>query len=54
MVFILPYPTLGDLDVHGSPLRLSGHTEPRREAPPVLGVDQDDVHADDARAGGCR
>ncbi|MGZ8747855.1 MAG: hypothetical protein ACXWZ2_12755 [Mycobacterium sp.] len=54
MVLTLPHPTLGDLDVPGSPLRLSEHTEPRREAPPALGVDQDDVFADYVRAGGCR
>jgi formyl-CoA transferase len=45
MVLTLPHPTLGDLDVPGSPLHLSDHTEPRREAPPALGADQDDVFA---------
>jgi formyl-CoA transferase len=46
MVLTLPHPTLGDLDVPGSPLRLSEHTEPRGEAPPALGGDQNDVFAD--------
>jgi crotonobetainyl-CoA:carnitine CoA-transferase CaiB-like acyl-CoA transferase len=54
MVLTLPHPTLGDLDVPGSPLRLSGQSEPRREAPPALGIDQDDVFADYVHAGGCR
>ena len=38
MVLTLPHPTLGDLDVPGSPLRLSERTDPRREAPPALGA----------------
>ncbi len=54
MVLTLPHPTLGDLDVPGSPLRLSERTDPRREAPPALGVDQDGVFADYVRAGGRR
>lgn len=54
MVLKLPHPTLGDLDVPGSPVRLSEHTEPRREAPPALGVDQDDVFADYVRTGSDR
>ena len=41
----LPQPTLGDLDVPGSPLRLVEHTDPRREAPPALGGDHHDVVA---------
>ena len=50
MVPTLPHPTLDDLDVSGSPLRLSEHTEARREAPPSLGGDQNDVFADYAPA----
>ena len=51
MVPTLPHPTLGDLDVPGSPLPVSDHTEQRREARPVLRVDQDDVLADYVRSG---
>ena len=51
MVLKLPHPTLGDLGVPGSPVRFSEHTEPRREAPPGLGADQDDVFAVYVRAG---
>ncbi|HEX2284014.1 MAG TPA: CoA transferase [Mycobacterium sp.] len=54
MVLTLPHPTLGDLDVPGSPLQLSDYNEPRREAPPALGADQDDVFADYAPAWGGR
>jgi crotonobetainyl-CoA:carnitine CoA-transferase CaiB-like acyl-CoA transferase len=54
MVLTLPHPTLGDLDVPGSPLHLSEAGEPRREAPPALGADQDDVFADYAPAWGGR
>jgi len=54
MVLNLPHPTLGDLEVPGSPVHLSEHTEPRREAPPALGVDQNDVFADYVRAGSGR
>jgi crotonobetainyl-CoA:carnitine CoA-transferase CaiB-like acyl-CoA transferase len=50
MVPTLPHSTLDDLDVSGSPLRLSEHTEARREAPPSLGGDQNDVFADYAPA----
>lgn len=50
MVLTLPHPTLGDLDVPGSPLQLSDDSEPRREAPPALGADQDEVFADYAPA----
>jgi formyl-CoA transferase len=46
MVLTLPHPTLGDLDVPASPLHLSDDGEPRRDAPPALGADQDDVFAD--------
>jgi crotonobetainyl-CoA:carnitine CoA-transferase CaiB-like acyl-CoA transferase len=52
MVLTLPHPTSGDLDVPGSPLRLSDDGEPRRDAPPALGADQDDVFADHAPFGG--
>jgi len=51
MILTLPHPTLGDLAVPGSPLRLSEGGEPRREAPPALGADQDDVFADYAGSG---
>ncbi len=44
-VLTLPHPALGDLDVPGSPLRLTEHTDPRREAPPALGGDHHDVVA---------
>ena len=54
MVLTLPHPTLGDLDVPGSPVRLSELTEPRREAPPAPAVGQDDVFADYVRAGSGR
>ena len=54
MVLTLPHPTLGDLDVPGSPLQLSDCGEPRREAPPALGADQDDVFAEYAPAWGGR
>jgi len=54
MVLTLPHPTVGDLDVPGSPLRLSEHTEPRRETPPALGVERDDVFADYVPAGSGR
>jgi formyl-CoA transferase len=54
MVLTLPHPTLGDLDVPGSPLTLSDHPEPRREAPPALGADQDRVFADYAPGHGFR
>jgi formyl-CoA transferase len=54
MVLNLPHPTLGDLEGPGSPVHLSEHTEPRREAPPALGVDQDDVFAGYVRAGSGR
>jgi formyl-CoA transferase len=50
MVLTIPHPTLGDLEVPASPLNLSDHLEPRREAPPALGADQDDVFADYAEA----
>jgi crotonobetainyl-CoA:carnitine CoA-transferase CaiB-like acyl-CoA transferase len=46
MVLTLPHPTLGDLDVPASPLQLSDDGEPRHDAPPALGADQDDVFAD--------
>jgi crotonobetainyl-CoA:carnitine CoA-transferase CaiB-like acyl-CoA transferase len=49
-VLTLPHPTLGDLDVPGSPLRRNEHTDPRLEAPPALGGDHHDVFADDAPA----
>lgn len=52
MVLTLPHPTLGDLEVPASPLNLSDHREPRREAPPALGADQDEVFADYAQAQG--
>jgi crotonobetainyl-CoA:carnitine CoA-transferase CaiB-like acyl-CoA transferase len=52
MVLTLPHPTLGDLDVPASPLHLSDDGEPRRDAPPALGADQDDVFADYAPFGG--
>ncbi|CAN5309269.1 CoA transferase [soil metagenome] len=52
MVLTLPHPTLGDLEVPASPLNLSDHREPRREAPPALGADQDDVFAEYAQAQG--
>ncbi|MGV0744793.1 CaiB/BaiF CoA transferase family protein [Mycolicibacterium sp. XJ870] len=52
MVMTLPHPTLGDLDVPASPLHLSDVDEPRREAPPALGADQDEVFADYAVGGG--
>jgi crotonobetainyl-CoA:carnitine CoA-transferase CaiB-like acyl-CoA transferase len=52
MVLTLPHPTLGDLDVPASPLNLSDYREPRREAPPALGADQDEVFADYAKAQG--
>lgn len=52
MVLTLPHPRLGDLDVPGSPLNLSEHREPRREAPPGLGADQDEVFAEYAYAQG--
>lgn len=52
MVLTLPHPTLGDLDVPASPLHLSEHTDPRRDAPPALGADQADVFAE--YAGGAR
>ena len=51
MVLTLTHPTLGDLDLPGSLLRRTEHTEPRRETPPAPGVDQDDVFADYVRAG---
>ena len=51
MILTLPHPTLGDLAVPGSPLRLSEGGEPRREAPPALAADQDDVFADYAGSG---
>jgi len=54
MVLTLPHPTLGDLDVPASPLQLSDGGEPRREAPPALGADQDDVFAGYAPARGGR
>jgi crotonobetainyl-CoA:carnitine CoA-transferase CaiB-like acyl-CoA transferase len=54
MVLTLPHPTLDDLDVPGSPLRLSEHAEQCGEAPPALGVDPDDVFADYVRAGSRR
>jgi crotonobetainyl-CoA:carnitine CoA-transferase CaiB-like acyl-CoA transferase len=47
-------PTLGDLDVPASPLQLSDCDEPRREAPPALGADQDEVFAGYAPTGGGR
>jgi hypothetical protein len=47
MVLNLSHPTLGDLDVPGSPVRQSEHPEPGRGAPPALG-------ADHLRAGGDR
>jgi formyl-CoA transferase len=50
MVLTLPHPTLGDLEVPASPLNLSDYHEPRREAPPALGADQDEVFADYAEA----
>ena len=54
MVLTLPHPTLGDLDVPASPLRLSDSAEPRADAPPALGADQDDVFADYVPARGGR
>jgi crotonobetainyl-CoA:carnitine CoA-transferase CaiB-like acyl-CoA transferase len=54
MVLTLPHPTLGDVDVPASPLTFSEHREPRREAPPALGADQDDVFAGYVPAGGGR
>ena len=54
MVLTLTPPTLGDLDLRGSLLRRTEHTEPRRETPLAAGVDQDDVFADYVRAGRCR
>jgi crotonobetainyl-CoA:carnitine CoA-transferase CaiB-like acyl-CoA transferase len=50
MVLTLPHPTLGDLDMPGSPLQLFDCAEPRSDAPPALGADQDDVFADYAAA----
>jgi crotonobetainyl-CoA:carnitine CoA-transferase CaiB-like acyl-CoA transferase len=52
MVLTLPHPTLGDLDVPASPINLSGSAEPRAQAPPALGADQDSVFADFAFRGG--
>lgn len=52
MVLTLPHPKLGDLDVPASPLRLSDHREPRRDAPPALGADQDEVFAEYAKVPG--
>jgi crotonobetainyl-CoA:carnitine CoA-transferase CaiB-like acyl-CoA transferase len=52
MVLSLPHPALGDLDVPGSPRQLSDGGEPRRDAPPALGADQDDVFADYAPSDG--
>ncbi|MFS0899847.1 CaiB/BaiF CoA transferase family protein [Mycolicibacterium litorale] len=52
MITTLPHPTLGDLDVPASPLHLSDYDEPRRDAPPLLGADQDEVFAGYAPAGG--
>ncbi|MGW0161603.1 CaiB/BaiF CoA transferase family protein [Mycobacterium sp. NPDC003323] len=52
MVLTLPHPTLGDLDVPASPVNLSAHRDPRREAPPALGAHQDEVFAEYARAQG--
>ncbi|KAA0120666.1 CaiB/BaiF CoA-transferase family protein [Mycolicibacterium sp. P9-22] len=52
MVLTLPHPTLGDVDVPASPLNLSGHREPRSEAPPGLGAHQDEVFAEYARVQG--
>lgn len=54
MIMTLPHPTLGDLDVPASPLQLSDYDEPRREAPPSLGADQDEVFAGYAPMGGGR
>ncbi len=51
MVWTLPHPTLGDLDVPASPLQLSDSGDPRTDAPPALGADQADVFADYAAAG---
>jgi crotonobetainyl-CoA:carnitine CoA-transferase CaiB-like acyl-CoA transferase len=52
MILTLPHPTLGDLDVPASPLHLSGSREPRAEAPPMLGADQDSVFAEFASRDG--
>jgi crotonobetainyl-CoA:carnitine CoA-transferase CaiB-like acyl-CoA transferase len=46
MVLNVPHPTLGDLEMPGSPLQLSDNLEPRADAPPALGAHQDDVFAD--------
>ncbi|MHC9294734.1 CaiB/BaiF CoA transferase family protein [Mycobacterium sp. LTG2003] len=54
MVTTLTHPTLGDIDMPASPLTLSDHHEPRRDAPPELGADQDAVFAGYAPAGGAR
>ncbi|MDO3636757.1 CaiB/BaiF CoA transferase family protein [Mycolicibacterium arseniciresistens] len=54
MVLTLPHPTLGDLEMPASPLQLSEHGDPRREAPPSLGGDQDAVFAGYAPSGGRR
>jgi crotonobetainyl-CoA:carnitine CoA-transferase CaiB-like acyl-CoA transferase len=51
MVLNVSHPTLGDLEMPGSPLQLSDHFDPRADAPPGLGADQDDVFADYAGTG---
>ncbi|WP_308289801.1 hypothetical protein [Mycolicibacterium mageritense] len=54
MITTVSHPALGDVDMPASPLTLSDHSEPRRDAPPALGADQDEVFAGYARVGGGR
>lgn len=52
MVLNVPHPTLGDLEMPGSPLQLSESGEARAQAPPSLGADQDSVFAEYACGSG--
>ena len=52
MVLNVPHPTLGDLEMPGSPLQLSESGEARTEAPPSLGADQQSVFAEYACGSG--